>query len=193
MNCHSCGNEFIKVHHNVCRDCRNVDQRRRYSKRRGSSYKTRGPHKSTREIHNQKGARLYQTWTDMKQRCINPNHKSFKNYGGRGISVCDSWLNSFTAFQKWALENGYKNNLQIDRINNDQGYYPNNCKWSTHSENASNTRRNRFVEIDGQILTLSQVSRKYKIPKPTLRQRLNAGLSPEDAVSRQKIKGKRLL
>lgn len=84
--------------------------------------------------HSQRYTRLYRIWNNMKQRCNNLNHKSYKNYGGRGITVYDEWI-MFIPFMKWALNNGYADNLTIDRINNDGNYEPDNCQFLTSKEN----------------------------------------------------------
>ena len=84
--------------------------------------------------------KLYRCWEGMKARCYNPRRKEYKNYGGRGITVCIGWL-SFKPFEKWAIKNGYKEGLELDRINVDEGYNPNNCRFVTHSENNLNKRK----------------------------------------------------
>lgn len=81
-------------------------------------------------------ARLYRSWVGMKQRCQNPNTHNYKYYGGRGIKVWDSWLNDYVSFRDWAYDNEYDDTLCIDRIDNDAGYYPNNCQFITRAENA---------------------------------------------------------
>ena len=89
--------------------------------------------------HNMSHTRLYQCWADMKSRCNNPNSQFYKRYGGRGISYCKEW-ERFEPFMKWALSNGYSDDLTLDRIDNDGDYSPDNCKWSTQQEQAINKK-----------------------------------------------------
>jgi hypothetical protein len=93
--------------------------------------------------HKQSKTRLYRILKGMKQRCCNINDKRYHRYGGRGISVCEEWRNSFTSFRDWALNNGYRDDLSIDRINNDGNYCPENCRWATPKEQANNTSKNK--------------------------------------------------
>lgn len=100
-------------------------------------------------VHNGSRTRLYGVWRGMKQRCHDKNNKDYKNYGERGIKVCDEWLNSFGIFKVWAINNGYEPNAEyfestIDRIDNDKGYYPENCRFVDMKVQANN-RRDRYV------------------------------------------------
>ena len=104
-------------------------------------------YKETREKHGdaKKGerARLYNIWIMIKDRCYNPNNRAYKWYGGRGIKVCEEWENNYPAFKTWALANGYKEGLTIDRIDNDGDYCPGNCQWITRAENAKKRWRDK--------------------------------------------------
>ena len=90
--------------------------------------------------HGLSSTKLYGAWRGMKQRCYYTKHDSYSNYGARGVTVCDEWRNSFKAYSDWALSNGYKEGLQIDRIDNYKGYSPENCRWVTQKENNKNKR-----------------------------------------------------
>lgn len=102
--------------------------------------------------HNGSHERLYYVWRSMRSRCFDTKHPRFKDWGGRGITVCDEWANSYEAFKKWAYENGYDPNAArgeytIDRIDNDGNYCPENCRWATAKEQAQNRVRGREVEV----------------------------------------------
>ncbi len=84
--------------------------------------------------HGKKGTKIYNTWKNMKSRCYNKNQKAYVNYGGRGIRVCDEWLNDFMNFYNWAINNGYDDTLTLDRIDVNGNYEPNNCRWATHEQ-----------------------------------------------------------
>ena len=117
---------------------------------------------------------LGRVWNCMTQRCLNPNNPSFNSYGGRGITVCREWL-TFQNFYDWSIRYGYRKGLSIERIDNNKGYFPTNCKWATRLEQANNTRTNLNIEFDGKTQTLSQWARELRIDKGTLAYRIKVG------------------
>ena len=124
--------------------------------------------------HNMALTRIYKLWGGMLGRCNNPNNKDFPKYGGRGIKVCDEWRD-FVNFNNWANENGYSDELSIDRIDVNGNYEPNNCRWVTLAEQARNKRNNHFVEYNGETRCLKEWSRMTSSPQFTLRNtQLNA-------------------
>jgi len=93
-----------------------------------------------REKHGLHGSKLYWVWQGMKQRVFNTKHKSYIDYGGRGVSMCDEWANDYESFYTWANNNGYQEGLTIERRDNDGSYEPDNCKWATMLEQSKNKR-----------------------------------------------------
>ena len=115
--------------------------------------------------HGKIGTRLYTIWRDMKIRCTCKNSKDYKNYGGRGIVVCDEWLDNFQAFYDWSMNNGYDDSLTIDRIDVNGNYEPFNCRWATWKQQARNKRNNCFVkDCLNKTMSLKDVATKYNIP-----------------------------
>lgn len=104
--------------------------------------------------------RLYSIWTNMKTRCYNNNFPEYKTYGGRGITVCELWKNSFYEFLQWSLSNGYKKDLTIDRIDVNGNYEPNNCRWADISTQANNKRNSIRIPFENNM-SLHQVCKKY--------------------------------
>ena len=125
--------------------------------------------------HGHSDTRLYHIWRTMKARCVDPNSHKYHAYGGRGITICEEWLNSFEAFYDWAMSNGYRENLSIDRINNDGSYCPENCRWATAKEQANNTRNNRLLIYNGESHTISEWADITGISAKAIYRRLGRG------------------
>jgi hypothetical protein len=145
----------------------------------------------SRDIHStQKGlskSRLYNIWDGMKKRCYSKNNRAYSAYGGRGIQICDEWLGKegFLNFRKWALNNGYAENLSIDRKNVDGNYAPDNCRWVDDNVQLNNTRRNHYIEFEGEKLTLAQWEKRTGIKQATIRSRLKKGMTVGDALTKR--------
>lgn len=125
----------------------------------------------THKIHGMKDNPLYTIWKGMRQRCTNSNNPAYPNYGGRGIRVSEEW-SQFEDFAKWAENNGYQRGLDIDRINNDGNYSPDNCRWATREMNNSNKRSNVLVTYDGRTQTAKQWADELGIGEATIYWRL---------------------
>lgn len=123
--------------------------------------------------HGQCYTRLYRIHRDMKTRCYNQNVPNYKNYGGRGIKVCNEWLNDFTAFYKWAMVNGYREDLTIDRIDVSKEYSPENCRWVTWREQENNRRNNKFITYNNETHTVKEWARICNLTYNCIRHRLN--------------------
>ena len=123
--------------------------------------------------------RLYRIWQGMKRRCYDTNDPGYRNYGERGIKICDEWLNDYSAFREWSHANGYRDDLTIDRIDNDKGYYPYNCRWATVKEQSNNTRVNHRVTYQGETHTLSEWGDILGMSDDLISQRLRKGMSLE--------------
>jgi hypothetical protein len=136
------------------------------------------------KTHGATNTRLYNIWRSMRQRCKNPTDVNIKkNYLDRGITVCKEWHN-FSIFQHWAMTNGYADNLTIDRVDNDKGYSPENCRWADIYEQSNNRRSNQIITFNGITLTLAQWTRKIGVSKTLLNKRIfSYGWSPEKALT----------
>lgn len=136
----------------------------------------------TQSKHRKTETKLFKIWCGMKQRCYSKNVDAYKDYGGRGISICDDWKDDFQAFYDWAMANGYSEGTSIDRIDNDNGYSPNNCRWTTRKVQQNNTRKNRYITYNGETHTLTEWSEISGIKIMTLWHRLDKGWSIEKAL-----------
>lgn len=124
----------------------------------------------------------YAIWSNIVQRCTNPKHRDYADYGGRGITVCDAWRGSFESFFADMGSRPSKRH-SIDRIENSAGYSPGNCRWATGSEQTRNTRRNRIVTHAGEALTVVEWSERTGISQGRIKQRLDSGWSPARALT----------
>jgi len=175
------------MYHCVC-DCGKEIEVRSESLRNGHTQSCGCRHKdivaqnSTK--HGKAHTRLYRIWGSMIQRCHNSNDDNYKNYGGRGITVCDVWRNNFESFYQWAINNGYNGNLEIDREDNNRGYSPNNCRFVTRIENQRNRRCTKLVKYKNDIKPLAQLCEEmHKDYNLVLNRINNYGWSAERALS----------
>lgn len=134
-----------------------------------------------------KTERLYRIWASMKQRCLNPNCSGYKNYGGRGIKICDEWLD-YILFREWALSNGYDQNAQkrectIDRIDVDGNYEPHNCRWVNWKSQMKNQRKTILITYNGITETRKWWAEKLGIYGQTLQKYLDKGHTMEEATA----------
>lgn len=138
--------------------------------------------------HGMYGTRLYEIWRGIKKRCYLKTHIHYKNYGGRGIIMCDEWKNDFKIFYDWSKNNGYKDKLTIDRINNNGNYCPENCRWITIKEQGLNKRTNVFLIYNGEKHTISEWSKIIKINAQTICERRKRGWSDEKIIETKILK-----
>lgn len=159
----------------VCKcDCGNTVEVDRQNLTKGDTKSCGCLHMESITKHSQSDSRLYRIWADMIQRCENPKSNNYKHYGARGISLINEWKN-FDNFYDWATKNGYENGLSIDRIDVNKNYEPNNCRWVTREVQDNNKRNTLWVDVNGEKMSLKQVSDKYGISYSTLKHRYSVG------------------
>lgn len=122
----------------------------------------------------------------MKDRCFNPKCLRYKDYGGRGIFMCEEWKNSFESFMKWSMANGFEEKLTIDRIDVNKGYSPENCRWIPLSEQNDNKRTSRYITYQGKTLTIKEWAARTGIPYSRIKYRLNNGYSEYEIFEEKK-------
>lgn len=128
------------------------------------------------------------SWRSMIQRCTDPNSTSYPNYGGRGIAICERWL----TFENFLEDMGIRpDDCTLDRIDANGNYEPNNCKWSTISEQNNNTRGNRMVEVNNELVSMAEASRLTGVPYHVLFRRLEQNMSDAEAISKPVLRHKR--
>ncbi len=168
-----CGDEYVRVLNTVRYGTSRCCRRCRFAKRGGVNPGT----------HNQSNTPEYKIWCAMRERCYDRSNKRYPRYGGRGITVCGQWLgsNGFVNF----LENMGRrpsSSLQLDRIDNDGDYSPDNCRWSTRKEQARNRSNNRLITIGSETKTLIEWSEVTSVKYHTIKARIYRGWTPETAV-----------
>ena len=141
-------------------------------------------------------SRLSIIYANMKQRCYNKNCTRYKDYGARGITVCEEWNDrnwsgtkhlskGYVAFRDWALSHGYSEELTLDRIDNNKGYGPDNCRWITKQEQNNNKRTNKYITLNGKTQTLTKWVKELKISKHTIYDRIKNGETIEQAFQKK--------
>ena len=132
----------------------------------------------------------YKSWIAAKQRCTNPHNHNYKNYGGRGIKMCDKWLNSYDKFLNDMGERPSKE-YTLDRIDVNGNYEPSNCKWSTHIEQSNNRRCCHYIEINNDKVTVTEFARMYNLNLSNTNYELRKGLSPDEIIRKYRIRDKK--
>ena len=133
------------------------------------------------------GSRLYHIWDSMRQRCLNKSSRAYKNYGARGIKICESWQ-EFDAFRAWAYANGYyddapRGSYTLDRIDVDGDYSPENCRWVDMKTQSRNKRDTIYLEVNGVLRTLSEWAEMYGLRYDTIWRRYKSGKTPDEILA----------
>lgn len=126
--------------------------------------------------------RLYRIWSNMKSRCYSQTDRNFKRYGARGIEICQEWRTDFLKFREWAIANGYQDGLSIDRIDNNKGYSPDNCRWADRTTQSNNRRTNVFITYHGETHTIAEWAMITGVKSATLASRKAHGWSDEECI-----------
>lgn len=142
-------------------------------------------HRQTK--HGDAKKRLYKIWHGMRSRCYNENDTKYELYGGKGIKVCDEWINDFKAFEKWSSENGYSENLTIDRIDSNKNYEPSNCRWADIIIQNRNRKNCWYITINGVTKLAIDWAKENRINESTIFSRRRKGWSDIDCVTRPVI------
>lgn len=165
------GKEQHRVYWECLCDCGKVTVAESYKIRRGITTSCGCVGKTAHVRHRCSGNRMYRIYQAMKQRCNNKTDKQYEDYGKRGIKVCEEWENDFINFKIWAEENGYSNNLTLDRIDVNGNYEPSNCRWVDMAVQENNRRNTRYLLYNGETHTLREWSEISGIKYTTLRSR----------------------
>ena len=148
--------------------------------------------KQSKTTHGKTDTRLYNVWCGIKKRCNCKTDPVYNIYGGRGIKMCTEW-NDFAVFEKWSIENGYdetakRGQCTIDRIDNNMGYCPENCRWVNQRTQMNNVRYNHNVEYNGKIYTVAELAREVNMNYYKLMGRIHRGIPIEQAVLHQDLR-----
>ncbi len=142
------------------------------------------------KTHGKSSTRLYKVWSSMKHRCGNSDNPYFHNYGGKGVSVCQEWMD-YEVFYQWAIKSGYKKGLTIERADNSKNYCPDNCSWIPKGDQSNNTSRCKVIEFNGMSMNMKQWSDYLGIPYHIIQSRVRYGWSSIDAITQPKVTGNR--
>ena len=173
-----CGNEYINSCSAIVRGkykscgC----GKKEYKERFINAHRTHGNSKT----------RLYKIFYGMKTRCTNPKRADYKQYGGKGIKICSEWLNDYTLFEKWAIENGYNDTLTIDRIDPNKDYSPENCRWVSRKEQSRNQERTKYLTYNGITKTVAEWAEELGVSYWTLMTRFKKGWSDKEVIEGRK-------
>ena len=136
-----------------------------------------------KKTHGKRQTRLYRIWAGIKRRCLTDTNVS-KWYKDKGITICNEWRDNFECFYNWAINNGYNDNLTIDRINPNMDYYPENCRWIPLAEQAKNTTQNNLITYNGKTMILADWARTFNIKRATISARLERGWTIDEALTK---------
>lgn len=141
-------------------------------------------YESHNRVHGMTKTDIHNKWLQIKQRCFDKNCKAYQRYGAAGITVCDEWKNDFLAFMNWSCQNGYKDGLSLDRIDNTKGYSPDNCRWIEWKDQANNRRSNVKITYNGKAQNLKQWCEELNLRYQLVWQRIHRGMTFEEAISK---------
>lgn len=179
-----CGKEIIRRSDNIT-DKRGYKSCGCYRYKKSSEFfNTNNPNKK----HGLSKTRIYKIYSKIKERCYYEKYPEFYLYGGRGIKMCSEWKEDFINFYNWAIDNGYNDDLSIDRIDYNGDYEPNNCRWSDKYTQANNKRNNIIITFKGETHTLSQWAKILNLPYSTLANRYRRNKSLEEILNPKKLR-----
>lgn len=146
--------------------------------------------KKRKNKHNLSYSRIYRIYNHIKQRCNNKQDSAYKNYGGRGIKICKEWEDNFINFYNWSIANGYEENLSIDRIDNNENYCPQNCRWVDMETQQNNKRNNHIITYNNKEYTISNFCKKFNLNERLVRQRINVyGYEEPEKLLKKDLRG----